>query len=45
MIILYTNERAFEKHIEHILVGTTCEERKRKWVITNKVVTGKVKVV
>lgn len=44
MIILYTNERAFEKHIELILVGTTCEERKRKWVITNKVVTVKVKV-
>ncbi len=44
MIILYTNERAFEKHIELILVGTTCEERKRKWVITNKVVTDKVKM-
>lgn len=40
-----TDERVFEKHIELVLVGTTREERKRKLVITNKVVTGKVKVV
>ncbi|MCQ2214857.1 MAG: hypothetical protein MJZ31_02935 [Bacteroidales bacterium] len=45
MIIPETDERAFEKHIEHALVGTTREEYKRKLVITNKVVTGKVKVV
>ena len=40
-----TDERAFEKHIELILVGTTCEERKCKWVVISKVLTGNVKVV
>lgn len=43
--IAETDERAFEKHIELALVGTTREERKCKWGVISKVLTGKVKVV
>lgn len=40
-----TNEQAFEALIELALVGTTRKERKCKWVIISKVLTGNVKVV